>query len=179
MPFLLDFPRDASPRLRGLQICQLGVVSLTAVCTFLAAVIPSKHKAFTFSLLYGLILTSITTSFLINKEQKAAAQGALTKDKYEVPALEDRCWIRDELGRISCVPCVKINTLQSIILWLGMFNWIFLWASLFYSCCMTKLETGQIRLEGEEANITLGHNETANDEAHARCLQSQDPNWQA
>ncbi|UPX10430.1 uncharacterized protein EKO05_0001091 [Ascochyta rabiei] len=74
---------------------------------------------------------------------------------------------------------VKINTLQSIILWLGMFNWIFLWASLFYSCCMTKLETGQIRLEGEEANITLGHNETANDEAHARCLQSQDPNWQA
>lgn len=56
---------------------------------------------------------------------------------------------------------------------------VFLWASLFYSCCMTKLETGQIRLEGEEGQIALGQDETENDEAYARRLQAQDPNWQA
>lgn len=198
MPFLLAFPRDASPRLRGLQICQLCVVTLTTVYVFLAAVIPSKHKAFTFSLLYGLILTSITTSILINKEQKAAAQGLLTKDKYAkyqlwkiaagfctyfigfigfvaTPGGDEKLG-RNENGLI--MNGVKINTFQSIILWTNTFNWIFLWASLFYSCCMTKRETGQIRLEGEEANISL-RQDTASDEEYARRLQAQDPNWQA
>ncbi|KAJ4359159.1 hypothetical protein N0V95_002411 [Ascochyta clinopodiicola] len=199
MPFLLNFPQDASPRLRGLQICQLGVVSLTAVCTFLTAVIPSKHKAFTFSLLYGLILTSITTSILINKEQKAAARGALTKDKYAKYQLWKigAGFVMNSVGFVAFlvspgghdeqkphengmwIKGVKINTLQSIILWLSTFNWIFLWASLFYSCCMTKRETGQIRLEGEEANIALGNDDAADDEAYARRLQAQDPNWQA
>ncbi|KAF2622829.1 hypothetical protein BU25DRAFT_442891 [Macroventuria anomochaeta] len=199
MPFLLAFPCNASPRLRGLQICQLGVVSLTTVLTFLAAVIPSKHKAFTFSLLYGLILTSITTSILINKEQKAATRGILTKDKY----VKYQFWkvaggfVMYFIGFIAFVASpggneklsrnenglvingVKVNTLQSTILWLNTFNWIFMWASLFYSCCMTKLETGPIRLEGEEANISLGRDDTTNDEAYARRLQAQDPNWQA
>ena len=143
MPFLFAFPQNASPRLRGLQICQISVVGLTAICTFLAAVIPSKHKAFTFSLLYSLILTSITTSILINKEQKAALQGNLTKDKYakyqlwkiiagfvmyfvgsvaflaspggkdEQGANENGLWIKG----------IKCNTLHSIILWLNTFNW--------------------------------------------------------
>jgi len=53
-----------------------------------------------------------------------------------------------------------------------------MWASLFYSCCMTQRETGQIRLEGEEANISLGQ-DTTNDEEYARRLQAQDPNWQS
>lgn len=143
MPFLLAFPRDASPRLRGLQICQLGVVGLTVVFTFLAAVIPSKHKAFTFSLLYGLILTSITTSILINKEQKAAAQGMLTKDKYakyqlwKIAAGFVMYFIafigflvspggNEQLGRNEnglVINGVKINTFQSIILWTSTFNW--------------------------------------------------------
>lgn len=51
-----------------------------------------------------------------------------------------------------------------------------MWASLFYSCCMTKLETGQIRLEGEEAQIALHQDETVDDEAFAR---PQEPNSQA
>lgn len=54
-----------------------------------------------------------------------------------------------------------------------------MWASLFYSCCMTKRETGQIRLVGEEANIGLDQEDVANDEAYARRLQAEDPNWQA
>lgn len=54
-----------------------------------------------------------------------------------------------------------------------------MWASLFYSCCMTKRETGQIRLEGEEGQISLGQDQTAADEAYARSLQAQDPHQQA
>lgn len=54
-----------------------------------------------------------------------------------------------------------------------------MWATVFYSCCMTKRETGEIRLEGEEANIGLDQDNTADDEAHTRHLQAQDPNWQA
>jgi uncharacterized membrane protein len=143
MPFLLAFPRDASPRLVGLQVCQLGVVSLTIVFTFLAAVVPSKHKAFTFSLLCGLILTSITTSILINKEQKAAGKGLLTKDKYvkyqfwkiaagfacyfvgfiaflAAPGGDDKLKPHEN-GLV--MNGVRINTLQSSILWLNTFNW--------------------------------------------------------
>ena len=54
-----------------------------------------------------------------------------------------------------------------------------MWTSLFYSCCMTTRGTGQIRLEGEEAEISLGQENTAGDEAYARRVQAQDPNWQA
>lgn len=54
-----------------------------------------------------------------------------------------------------------------------------MWASLFYSCCMSKLETSQIRLEGDEAQIALGQDDTTNDEALARRMQAEDPNWQA
>jgi hypothetical protein len=43
---------------------------------------------------------------------------------------------------------------------------------------MSKRETGQIRLEGEEAQISLGQDQTTDDEAYARRLQAQDPNWQ-
>lgn len=136
MPFLIALPPHASPRLKGLQICQLGVVGLTIVHTFLAAVIPSKHKALTFSLLYGLILTSITTSILIAKEQKAGARGLLTKDKYakyqlwKIAAGFAMYFIgfigflltpggKEQLGRNA----VKINTFQSIVMWTSTFNW--------------------------------------------------------
>lgn len=144
MVFLLAFPRNASPRLRGLQYCQLTVVSLTALFTFLAAVLPGKHKAFTFSLLTGLILSSITTSILINKEQKTAAQGTLSKDKY---AKYQMCKIAAGfatyfVGFLAFLAApggneqrksahdnglwmngIKINTLQSSIMWLSTSNW--------------------------------------------------------
>lgn len=144
MVFLLAFPRNASPRLRGLQICQLSVISLTVVCTFLAAVIPDKHKAFTFSLLTGLILSSITTSILINKEQRAAAAGTLSKDKYAKYQLWKIAagFATYFVGFIAFLAApggneqrksphenglwmngVKINTLQSSIMWLSTFNW--------------------------------------------------------
>jgi hypothetical protein len=145
MPFPFALPLGASPRLRGLQICQLAVVGLTTICTFLAAVIPSKHKAFTFSLLYSLILTSITTSVLISKEQKAAARGILTKDKYAkyqlwkiiagfvmyfigfIAFVASPGGEGDKSGRTHgnglWIKGVKCNTLHSIILWLNTFNW--------------------------------------------------------
>jgi hypothetical protein len=44
---------------------------------------------------------------------------------------------------------------------------------------MSKLETGQIRLEGNEAQIALGQDQMETDEQYARRLQAQDPNWQA
>ncbi|KAG9199204.1 hypothetical protein G6514_008951 [Epicoccum nigrum] len=190
---------DVSPRLRALQFCQMSVVALTAVYTFLAAVIPSKHKAFTFSLLYGLILSSITTSILLRREQKAAAQGILTKDKYakyqlwKLAAGFAMYFIafigfvatpggKEQLGRNEnglVMNGFKITTFHSIILWTGTFNWLFMWASLFYSCCMTRREAGEIRLEGEEANIGFAQESSESDEAYARRLQAQDPNWQA
>jgi hypothetical protein len=82
MTFPFDLPADASPRLRALQILQLSIAGFTVLATFLAAVVPHKTKPLTFSLLYGLILTSFTTTFLVRKEQVAAKAGVLTKNKY-------------------------------------------------------------------------------------------------
>jgi hypothetical protein len=181
-----------------LQICQLSIIGLTGVCTLLAAVVPYKHKAFTFSLLYSLILTSITSGILINKEQKAGLAGTLTKDRYAKYQLWKLLagFAMYFIGFIGFVASpggnehqkgneqglwlngVKCTSLHSSIIWLNVFNWIFMWASLFYSCCMSKRETGQIRLEGEEAQISLGQDQTTDDEAYARRLQAQDPNWQ-
>jgi hypothetical protein len=203
MPFPFAIPRDVSPRLRWLQTLQLGVVAVAIVGTFFAAVIPSKHKAFTFSLLYNLIFTSITTSFIINKEQKAAAQGLLTKDKYAkyqlykllaAFAMGTVAWIVSiavsggetttnppKTGNGLWLNGVKVNGFHWIIIWTNVLNWVLIWASLLYSCCMTSTKpTGPNRLGDEESNIVLDSeytDETANDEALARQLQADDPNW--
>lgn len=78
----LGLPDDASPRLKAIQTLQLTVVAFTMLATFFAAVVPHKHKAFTFSLLYSLIFSSFSTTFLIRKEQIAAKNGLLAKSKY-------------------------------------------------------------------------------------------------
>lgn len=57
---------------------------------------------------------------------------------------------------------------------------LFLWASLFYSCCMSRPKQGPVHLAGGEANIGLDaeyRDEAPNDEAIARAVQAQDPNW--
>jgi len=101
--FLFNLPNDASPRLRILQILQLGITIFTIVAVFLAAVIPSKTKAFTFSLLYGLILTSFTTTFIVYREQRAARAGTLTKDKY----------VKQQLFKFGAA--VVLNTIAFIV----------------------------------------------------------------
>lgn len=53
---------------------------------------------------------------------------------------------------------------------------LFIWAGVFYSCCMSGNRQGAIALEGEEARIGT-ENETASDEAIARSLQAEDGNW--
>jgi hypothetical protein len=139
----LGLPDDASPRLKAVQIAQASIVFLTMIATFLAAVIPQKHKAFTFSLLYSLIFTSITTTILVRKEQVAAAKGALTKDKYVKYQLLKMIsavglYI---IGFIAFVATpnghdtqkvgeqglwmngVKVNRYQGWILWMHFFNW--------------------------------------------------------
>jgi hypothetical protein len=55
---------------------------------------------------------------------------------------------------------------------------VFLWASLFYSCCMTGNKQGPIALAGDEAQIGLT-DETEDDEAIARTLQAHERDWQA
>ncbi|CAO2654053.1 Nn.00g107860.m01.CDS01 [Neocucurbitaria sp. VM-36] len=195
MPF---FPTAGSTRLRAIQICQLSVVLLTILATLLAAVIPQKHKGFTFGLLYSLILTSITTTFLVRKEQIRAANGTLGKDKYvkyqlfKIIAAAGLyvvgfvAFLASSGGNDTRKPGeqglwiggVKVNKWQGMILWIHFFNWVFLWASLFYSCCMTSQTQGAIALAGEEAQIGLDP-ETENDEAIARNLQAEDPNWRA
>jgi Co/Zn/Cd efflux system component len=137
------FPSDASPRLKAVQIAQVVMVFLTMIATVLAAVIPQKHKAFTFSLLYSLIFTSITTTILVRKEQLALAAGALTKDKYVkyqlmkmisavglyiagfilfviTPNGNDK-QMQGEQG--LWMNGVKVNRYQGWILWMHFFNW--------------------------------------------------------
>jgi hypothetical protein len=137
------FPSDASPRLKAIQIAQVVMVLLTMIATFLAAVIPQKHKAFTFSLLYSLIFTSISTTILVRKEQSALATGALTKDKYvkyqlvkmisavgfgvfgfimfvTTPNGNDT----EETGEQGLwMNGGKVNRYQGWILWMHFFNW--------------------------------------------------------
>jgi len=190
------FPGAGSIRLRVLQTCQLSIAFLTIFAAFLTLVIPSKTKKFTFGLLYCLILTSITTSILVRKERVRAANGTLSKDKYFkyqifkfIAALgmsvigSVAFFVATPSGNATQKPGEqglwihghKLNRWQGMIIWLNFFNWLFLWASLFYSCCMTGQKQGDIRLGGEEANIGL-NDETTNDEAIAREIQSQDPN---
>jgi len=55
---------------------------------------------------------------------------------------------------------------------------LFIWASLFYSCCMTGKKQGAIRLGNEETALGEYSDETANDEAIARRLQAEERSWQ-
>ncbi|KAI8938179.1 hypothetical protein NX059_005844 [Plenodomus lindquistii] len=199
MPFPFALARDVSPKLRILQACQLSIAGFAVIATFLAAVVPSKHKGFTFGILYSLIFTSCTTTFLVYREQTRAAQGNLSKDKYVKyqmfkMAAAVGCSV---LGFIASsltpkgpadhkrpgqtglwIDGIKVTKWQAMIMWMIFFNWVFLWASLFYSCCMTGSKKGAIALSGEEAHIGLDA-ETTNDESIARRLQAEDPNWQS
>jgi hypothetical protein len=215
MSFRLSFSSSTSPRLRILHLLQTGIAGLTLLAALLTFVIPSKHRAFTFGLLYTPLLTSITTVFIIAREQKRAQEGTLSKQKYVKYQL---CKMAGAFGMsiigfiayVASSPSegdkrfpgdqglwlngVKIDRWQGMILWLSFFNWyvssaficgtvlmmdyrVFLWAGLFYSCCMTGNKQGPIALEGEEAQIGLNQ-ETGNDESIARDLQAQDGNWQ-
>ncbi|KAF2437921.1 hypothetical protein P171DRAFT_437529 [Karstenula rhodostoma CBS 690.94] len=194
-----NLPHSASPRLKAIQNAQLSIVALTLLATLLAAAIPHNHKPFTLGLLYPLLLTSCSTTFLVLREQRRARDGALTKDtyvKYQLCKLlcafglafvgfvldavnsDGKCDEKRPGETGLWLRCVKVNKWQGMILWLHLFNWVFLWAGVFYSCCMTPRAQGAIALDGAEARIGLDH-ETADDEAIARDLQAEDPNWRA
>ncbi|KAL6710612.1 hypothetical protein ACN47E_008660 [Coniothyrium glycines] len=199
MVFFWNLPSDASPRLKAIQGCQLAIVSLTTLATSLAAIIPQKHKAFTFGLLYPLILTSCSTTFLVLREQRRVREGTLSKQRYVRYQLfklfaafglsfvgffldfftsDDNCDAKRPGENGLWIRCIKVNKWQGMIMWLNFFNWVFLWASVFYSCCMTGNKQGAIALNGDEAHVGL-YDDTTNDEAIARNLQAQDPNWRA
>jgi hypothetical protein len=141
---LICLPDDAPRGLKIVQIAQVSIIFLTVIATFLTAVIPQKHKAFTFGLLYSLILTSITTTILVRKEQLAAAKNLLTKDKYAKYQLYKMAaafalyfvgfiaWLAStpkeqeslrpgENGAV--LGGVKINKYQGWIMWMHFFNW--------------------------------------------------------
>ncbi|KAH3953622.1 hypothetical protein HBH53_028040 [Parastagonospora nodorum] len=188
--------QDAPRGLKIVQTAQASIVVLTVIAAFLTAVIPQKHKTFTFGLLYSLIFTSITTTILVRKERLAAAKNLLTKDKYvkyqmfKIVAAFGMyfigfiLWIasmpkkqeslrKGESGMI--LGGVKINRYQGWIMWMHFFNWVFLWSSLFYSCCMAPKEQGAIALPGDEAALNAGD---LDDEEYARRQQAEGPNWQ-
>ncbi|KAF1830378.1 hypothetical protein BDW02DRAFT_507669 [Decorospora gaudefroyi] len=199
MPFTFDLPRDTSPRLRILQLCQTGIAALTVIATLITIVVPHKYKLLTLSLLYTPILTSITTILFVVKEQKRAVAGTLTKQKYAkyqmlkmtsafgmsvvgfiaylatAPVVEDKSHAGEQGMWLNGI---KVNKWQGLMLWLNFFNWVFLWASLFYSCCMTGSKQGPIALADDEAQIGF-QDETAGDEAAPRNLQAEDANWRA
>lgn len=143
--FYPGLPPNASPRLKAIQYSQLSITALTLLATFLAAVIPHRHKAFTFGLLYPLILISCSTTFLVLREQRRARQGTLSKDKYVKYQLF-KLFAAFGLGFVGFVldffssqgqgcdkrqpgeqglwlRCVKVNKWQGWILWLNVFNW--------------------------------------------------------
>jgi hypothetical protein len=127
-----------------IQGAQLALVSLTLLATFLAAVIPHKHKAFTFGLLYPLILTSCSTTFFVFREQRRAREGTLTKNKYvkyqlfklfaafglafvgfvlDIVTSDTNC-DKQRPGETGLwLRCIKVNTWQGVILWMNVFNW--------------------------------------------------------
>lgn len=140
----LGLPANASPRLKAVQIAQLSIVALTMIATFLTAVIPQKHKAFTFGLLSTLIFTSFTTTFILRREQQAARKDELTKSKYvkyQVIKLASAfglsivgfiCFLaatphegeKHKPGEQGLwIGGVKVNRYQGWILWLNFFNW--------------------------------------------------------
>jgi hypothetical protein len=140
----LNFPPNTSPRLKIIQACQLLIVCLTILATFFAAVIPQKHKAFTFGLLYPLILTSCSTTFLVLREQRRARQGTLTKDKYVKYQLfklfaafglsfvgfildffthDAKCDAQRPGEQGLWVRCIKVNRWQGLIMLMNAVNW--------------------------------------------------------
>ncbi|KAF1968172.1 hypothetical protein BU23DRAFT_515040 [Bimuria novae-zelandiae CBS 107.79] len=190
MRFPFGLPRDASPRLKVIQGCQLSITALTILATLFAAVIPHKHKRFTLGLLYPLIFVSFSTTFLVRREQRRAREGTLSKQRYvkyqlyklfaafglafvgfvaDIITSDAQCDTKRPGETGLWLRCIKVNTWQGLILWLNFFNWVFIWAGVFYSCCMTGNRQGAIALNGEEANIGL-EGETANDEAVATNL---------
>tara|TARA_R110002003_G_scaffold562_10_gene20493 strand:- start:14597 stop:15028 length:432 start_codon:yes stop_codon:yes gene_type:complete len=140
----IGLPADASPRLKALHVGQLSIVGLTMLATFLAAIVPQKHKIFTFGLLYSLILSSISTTVILRREQQSAAKGLLTKNKYMkyqfakfgaaiglhivgfimfvaiTPAGPD---VQKPREQGLWMNGYKVNKYQGWIMWLGIFNW--------------------------------------------------------
>ncbi|RAR10730.1 hypothetical protein DDE82_001121 [Stemphylium lycopersici] len=203
LPLTLPLSPTTSIRLRILQYAQLSIAALAPLFFLTTLILPVSHKLFTLSLLYTPLLTSLTTVFFIAREQKRAAAGTLTRQKYakyqllKMAAAFGMSFVAFIAGVASApaegeqdvkrpgeqglwISGVKIGVWQGLLMWLGVFNWLFLWASLFYSCCMTGNRRGAIALEGDEARIGLAaENGTENDEQIARNLQAQDGNWQA
>jgi hypothetical protein len=146
MQFLqfLTLPEDASPRLKAVHIAQLSITILTIVATFLTAVIPQKHKVFTFGLLYGLIFSCVSTTLIVRREQQAARTGALTKQKYvkyQVVKMvaATGAYIVAFIAFLASTPSepeshsrrqglfiggVHVNKYQGWILWMHFFNWV-------------------------------------------------------
>jgi hypothetical protein len=142
--FGLGLPRDASPRLRIIQGCQITIAALTILALFITLIFPVQRKLFTLSLLYTPILTSITTIFLIVREQRRAAAGTLSKEKYVKYQLFKMAAafgmsIIGFIGHVASTPAegdehrvgeqglwisgIKINKWQGLLLWLNFFNW--------------------------------------------------------
>jgi hypothetical protein len=155
-------PEDASPRLKAMHIAQLGMVLLTIIATFLTAVIPQKHKLFTFGLLYGLIFSSVTTTIIVRREQQAARTGALTKQKYikyQVFKMiaATGLYIVAFIAFLASTPAkpeshsrsqglfiggVHINRYQGWILMMHFFNWVSLENVLNAACMCANKDPG-------------------------------------
>jgi hypothetical protein len=142
--FGLGLPRDTSPRLRIIQGCQVTIAALTILALLITLIFPFQRKLFTLSLLYTPILTSITTVFLIVREQRRAVAGTLSKQKYVKYQLLKMAAafgmsIVGFIGHVASTPAegdahrageqglwisgVKINKWQGLLLWLNFFNW--------------------------------------------------------
>ncbi|USP74901.1 hypothetical protein yc1106_02175 [Curvularia clavata] len=196
MPFTVSSSANAPRGLRILQSAQVAIAGQAIFACFVTVLLPFRHKLFTLSLLYTPLLTSITTVFFLVRERKHAEAGTLSKRRYaKYQALKMVAAIGMSIigfiGYIASAPAeadqdkhysgeqgmwlngVKIGRWQSALLWLNFFNWVFLWASLFYSCCMTGNKQGAIALAGDEARLGVD-TDNLDDEALARDLEAQD-----
>jgi hypothetical protein len=144
--FGLGLPRDASPRLRIIQSCQIAIAALTLLAVFITLVLPDKRKLF-------------TLSFLICREQKRAIDGTLSKQKYVKYQLFKMAAafgmsIIGFIGHIASTPAqgdahyagerglwisgIKINTWQGMLLWLNFFNWYVFYSTYIFESILIK-----------------------------------------
>lgn len=144
-PFRLPASSSTSPRLRILQVSQLAIAALSLLAAIITLVLPLNHKLFTLSLLYTPLLTSISTVYLVRREQKRAAAGTLSKQKYvkyqlfkmaaaiglsvvgfiahlaSVPGNDGQGQKTGERG--LWINGVRVNTWMGLMLWINFFNW--------------------------------------------------------
>jgi len=149
-------------------------------------------QAFAISLLtYPWTLSSISVAIILIKERNAVHKGLLTSDRYMRLQVLKLTWsllfylpplityfVHDGL-KLHIWLFLKQHgdtAFWTTVIWFNITHWILILLNLVYAFFFKGQAEGTIRLQ-HNAPIGLEDDETANDEAIARTLQAQGPEW--